>query len=119
MGIDLPTSIQLLKGKSSDDDKSCEASSSQEEGSCTASEEGYESEEQHASIVMPSSDVVEISQTFYWPLYAKPIDWIYQTRSSSIDNETLEPRAQRAAEELQSMAFFQKSNTDDDDVEND
>lgn len=27
------------------------------------------------SIIMPSSDVVEISQVFYWPLYTAPIDW--------------------------------------------
>merc|ERR1712166_907140 len=33
------------------------------------------------SISMPSSSVVEISQTFYWPLYSKPIDWIYQHSS--------------------------------------
>ena len=30
------------------------------------------------SVTMPSSHVVEISQTFYWPLYSKPIDWISQ-----------------------------------------
>ena len=30
------------------------------------------------SITMPSERVVEISQTFYWPLYARPIDWIIQ-----------------------------------------
>jgi len=120
--IDLPTSIQLLKGKSSGDDKSCEASSSQE-GSCTASS----SQDEHASIVMPSSDVVEISQTFYWPLYAKPIDWIYQTTIDNDNNEEeetlLELRAQQVAEELQSMAFFQKSSSggnddDDNDAEN-
>ncbi|CAB9516856.1 expressed unknown protein [Seminavis robusta] len=60
------------------------------------------------SITMPSSHIVEISQTFYWPLYTRPIDWIYQelvaeTRSA----EELERRLRKTAELLQSMSFFQ------------
>jgi hypothetical protein len=60
------------------------------------------------SITMPSSHVVEISQSFYWPLYTKPIDWLYQAHVSETCNETeLEQRVRRVAEELQSMTFFQ------------
>jgi energy-coupling factor transporter ATP-binding protein EcfA2 len=58
------------------------------------------------SITMPTSHVVEISQTFYWPLYSKPIDWIYQEHI--INSEELERRVRRVAEELQSLEFTNK-----------
>ena len=57
---------------------------------------------------MPSSDIVEISQTFYWPLYSKPIDWIYQKHITSDLNETERKECvQRVAEELQALSFAQ------------
>jgi ATPase subunit of ABC transporter with duplicated ATPase domains len=60
------------------------------------------------SILMPSSHVAEISQTFYWPLYSKPIDWIYQDYASgTLEAADLEKRLRRVAEELQSLQFFQ------------
>lgn len=60
------------------------------------------------SITMPSSHVVEISQSFYWPLYTKPIDWIYQEHvSESFDQTKLEKRLRLVAEELQALSFFQ------------
>ncbi|KAL7546346.1 hypothetical protein ACHAWF_009681 [Thalassiosira exigua] len=60
------------------------------------------------SITLPSSDVVEISQSFYWPLYSKPIDWIYQTHITSDLNETeRQDCIRRVVDELQSLAFAQ------------
>jgi hypothetical protein len=59
-------------------------------------------------ITMPSSDVVEISQSFYWPLYTRPVDWIYQCHllEEKADADAL---VRRAAEELQSLEFRQTS----------
>jgi energy-coupling factor transporter ATP-binding protein EcfA2 len=60
------------------------------------------------SITMPSSHVVEISQTFYWPLYSKPIDWIYQQYlSDTLSAQELDERARRVAELLHSLEFTQ------------
>lgn len=60
------------------------------------------------SITMPSRHVVEISQNFYWPLYSKPIDWIYQDHvSETCDSVELQKRVRRVAEELHSLEFFQ------------
>ena len=58
------------------------------------------------SITLPSSDIVEISQNFYWPLYARPIDWICQEHVTPNSNETKrEACTLRVAEELQSLSF--------------
>lgn len=60
------------------------------------------------SITMPSSDVVEISQSFYWPLYSRPIDWIYQEHVlETCSEDQLEEKTRRVAEELMSLEFFQ------------
>lgn len=60
------------------------------------------------SITMPSAHVVEISQTFYWPLYTKPIDWIYQEYvTENRSPEEVERMSRLIAEELQSMEFAQ------------
>lgn len=72
------------------------------------------------SIVLPSSDIVEISQTFYWPLYSKPIDWIYQKHITSDLTETERKECvKKVAELLQSLSFAQsqedaKANDSDD-----
>jgi len=58
-------------------------------------------------ITMPSSDVVEISQNFYWPLHTKPVDWIYQ-KHISIDVEDENQREQmvsKVEKELRSLQF--------------
>jgi energy-coupling factor transporter ATP-binding protein EcfA2 len=60
------------------------------------------------SITMPSSHVAEISQTFYWPLYSKPIEWIYQHHlSETLSVQELEERTRRVAELLHSLEFTQ------------
>eukprot|EP00934_Nitzschia_sp_Nitz4_P006733 Nitzschia sp. Nitz4//scaffold3_size479765//445132//447785//NITZ4_000188-RA/size479765-augustus-gene-1.588-mRNA-1//1//CDS//3329551022//6723//frame0 len=60
------------------------------------------------SITMPSSHVVEISQSFYWPLYTKPIDWIFQEHISELGwDEDLKARTRVVAELLHSLEFSQ------------
>ena len=73
------------------------------------------------SITMPSSNVVEISQTFYWPLYSKPIDWIYQEHvTETCEDKELNSRVRRVAEELHSLEFSQHlGNSDNEEVEED
>jgi energy-coupling factor transporter ATP-binding protein EcfA2 len=70
------------------------------------------------SVTMPSSHVVEISQTFYWPLYARPIDWIYQedvVEKLSVEEVTV--RSRRVAELLHSLEFSQRLAEENADVE--
>ena len=60
-------------------------------------------------IILPSSNVAEISQTFYWPLYTRPVDWIYQRRlpdtpGNKDDDHTL-AMVNRVATELMALAF--------------
>jgi ATPase subunit of ABC transporter with duplicated ATPase domains len=58
---------------------------------------------------------VEISQTFYWPLYARPIDWIYQEDVvESLSEEEVMERSRRVAELLNSLEFSQSLAEDDD-----
>ena len=72
------------------------------------------------SISMPSSSVVEISQTFYWPLYSKPIDWIYQHSSAeTITEKQMQDRRQRVAELLYSLEFSQSLESEEDIAGND
>ena len=60
------------------------------------------------SITMPSSRVVEISQTFYWPLHSKPIDWIYQqSTSKNVTDKQKKEQCRRVAELLNSLEFIQ------------
>jgi ABC-type multidrug transport system fused ATPase/permease subunit len=56
-------------------------------------------------ITMPSPDIVEISQNFYWPLYSRPIDWICQ------EYNDMEACTIRVVQELQSLSF--RSQEDD------
>jgi ABC-type dipeptide/oligopeptide/nickel transport system ATPase subunit len=58
------------------------------------------------SITMPSRSVVEISQNFYWPLYARPIDWILQDAGTS-PSASAKLTTRRIAEELHSLRFYQ------------
>lgn len=59
------------------------------------------------SITMPSSHVAEISQNFYWPLYAKPIEWIFQESYANVENGILDSKTRLVAEHLHSLEFFQ------------
>lgn len=80
--------------------------------SCKVPDEGCMVEEDKSeeipvpSIVMPSPEIVEISQTFYWPLYSTPIDWIHQKYiSSELGDAEREACVRRVATELQSLSF--------------
>jgi len=55
------------------------------------------------SITMPSERVVEISQNFYWPLYARPIDWMIQGHQRVGDTATT---WRSVAEWLHSLEFM-------------
>jgi ABC-type phosphate/phosphonate transport system ATPase subunit len=67
------------------------------------------------SVTMPSSHVVEISQTFYWPLYSKPIDWILQqSTAESITQKQKQERCRRVAELLHSLEFIQSLEPEED-----
>mmetsp|Transcript_2346 Transcript_2346/g.5317 ORF Transcript_2346/g.5317 Transcript_2346/m.5317 type:complete len:851 (+) Transcript_2346:165-2717(+) len=121
-GIDLSQSISLstpLEPFVEEDDiereQSCESSEVESEVASVVVEVAEEPsavdpEETHPrlSITMPSSDVVEISQTFYWPLYTKPIDWIYQEYvTDTCDEAEMQSRVRRVAEELDALEFAQ------------
>ena len=62
-------------------------------------------------IILPSNNVVEISQTFYWPLYTKPIDWIYQHHH--VSDKMLSEKTQKVAELLQELDFMQANPEDE------
>ena len=91
-------------------DDSCTAPDSDD---CKVNESGESGE--MTSITLPSSDIVEISQTFYWPLYSKPIDWIYQKHITSDPSESERKECvQRVAKELQSLSFAQDQEKEED-----
>jgi len=55
------------------------------------------------SVQMPSSIVVEIAQNYYWPLFTKPVDWIYHEDVSS--NRNKDEMVSRVVEELMELKF--------------
>lgn len=72
---------------------------------CSADDETCLADGVAPSILMPSSDVAEISQNFYWPLYTRPIDWIFQEHLPN--DETTVERTRRVAEWLEALEFMQ------------
>lgn len=60
------------------------------------------------SIQMPSSDVIEITQNFYFPLFATPFDWIYDIDIfEGVPNESMkEDMTQKLERELKSLNFY-------------
>lgn len=60
------------------------------------------------SIQMPSSDVIEITQNFYFPLFATPFDWIYNIDIfEGVPNESMkEDMTQKLERELKSLNFY-------------
>lgn len=100
--IDLHESIELANNHTQTlREGSCQAT----DGSCMADEVGEVGSQAQPMITMPSSDIVEISQNFYWPLYSRPIDWICQ------DYNDEEACTIRVVQELQSLSF--RSQEDD------
>lgn len=91
-------------------DDSCTAPDSDE---CKVNQD--EASGEMTSITLPSSDIVEISQTFYWPLYSKPIDWIHQKHiTSDLSESERKECVKRVAEELQSLSFAQSQEKEED-----
>ena len=91
-----------------DEEQSRAATRSAEDPAASLETQGEGVEIPVTSIVMPSPDVVEISQVFYWPLYTKPIDWIYQKHITyDLSESEREECVRRVAEELQSLSFAQ------------
>jgi len=121
--IDLHESIELATPVHSWDlsdnliipENSCKAPNDD----CKIEEKGNESlEVPVTSITMPSSDVVEISQVFYWPLYTTPLDWIYQQHlSDTMNDDERHVHAVRVAQELQSLSFSQMQNNESQDTD--
>ena len=129
--IDLPASINLLTPveplaeaddllrdtaclaiEDEDEDESCLADTANEdvqhEAEAGDGSDVLPHQKPRLSIFMPSIHVVEISQNFYWPLYARPIDWIFQEQVwDGSDDESIRKRIRRVAEELHSLEFFQ------------
>lgn len=110
--IELPPSINLLtpmEPLTEEDDvmreTSCEATvepDGQVEDVVQDDEEPADVHIPKLSITMPSERVVEISQTFYWPLYARPIDWIIQDHAGLQDTASTR---RAVAERLHSLEF--------------
>jgi ABC-type multidrug transport system fused ATPase/permease subunit len=55
---------------------------------------------------MSSSNVVEISQNFYWPLNTAPVDWIYHTNMNQLSSEERERRVSKLVNELRSLKLY-------------
>jgi len=107
--IDLPESIilgddsssSLLKSSASETNV-CPTINTNDETNTPSSQ----SCNTQSTITLPSPNIVEISQTFYWPLYTKPIDWIYQRHSIEKN------KVSKIIHELNSL-YFTKSITKD------
>ena len=57
-------------------------------------------------VKIPSSNVVEISQNFYWPLNTAPVDWIYHTDVNSLSQDEKEQKVSKLESELQSLKLY-------------
>lgn len=70
------------------------------------------------SVTMPLSHVVEILQTFYWPLYSKHINWIHQQSTmDSMTDKQIQEQSQRVTELLHSLEFIQSLDLEEDDAD--
>ena len=105
--VDLPPSIEVNSG-ALDEDEDLDADAGGDGNTCPAGE-GEDNGECAAgmSITMPSADVSEISQTFYWPLHTRPIDWIYQDHLEDMGEAERTGRVERVADALMELAFSQ------------
>jgi len=66
------------------------------------------------SVQMPSSDVVEITQNFYFPLFSSPFDWIYNIDpfESIADASKKDTMARKLETELKSLQFYPETLAD-------
>jgi len=66
-------------------------------------------------IVMPSSNLVEIAQNVYWPLFTKPIDWIYHQHLNEDVKDPVhrEMMINKVLYELKNLIFYRDLELDD------
>lgn len=65
----------------------------------------------HGTIQMPSADVVEIAQNFYWPLFTTPVDWVYHTDVSKLSQEDQDLKITRMEEQLRALKLYPETVT--------
>jgi len=67
------------------------------------------------SVQMPSNDVVEITQNFYFPLFAAPFDWIYNIDifEGVQDASKKEVMTKKLEHELKSLNFYPETQLED------
>jgi ABC-type Mn2+/Zn2+ transport system ATPase subunit len=67
------------------------------------------------SVQMPSDDVVEITQNFYFPLFAAPFDWIYNIDifDGLLDASKKEVMTKKLEHELKSLNFYPETLLED------
>ncbi len=63
------------------------------------------------NVKMPSENVVEIAQNFYWPLNTAPADWIYHTDVNKLDEDDRKLKVAQLANQLQSLKLFPEAKT--------
>jgi hypothetical protein len=107
--IDLPQSISILPTKVNSNSalEIAEILSSGEQQLHQKNEKVVERDDISSSsmIILPSADVVEVSQNFYWPLHTKPIDWIYQELVSEMNEIHRQELVSRVEHELSLLDF--------------
>ena len=128
--IDLPESIildedsssSLLKSSTSSEQNVCHAKSddSTDIDATTTVPSTSLACNTYSTITLPSPNIVEISQSFYWPLYTKPIDWIYQMHLSDdiANSDDMRSKVNRVVEELNSLYFTKSVTAKDHDLVN-
>lgn len=110
--IDLPQSISILPTNNGQDNSDftleiAEILSNGEQQLHQKHEKVLERDDISSSsmIILPSADVVEVSQNFYWPLHTKPIDWIYQELVSEMSEINRQELVSRVEHELSLLDF--------------
>jgi len=101
---ELPASIKMLTRTT---DQQCTV---MPDGTMQCSSDEGTEDEPRLSITMPSSNVIEISQNFYWPLYTKPLEWIFQDDAIKLDempSSKIDELSRRVATLLHRLEFFQ------------
>ena len=58
------------------------------------------------TVKMPSANVVEIAQNFYWPLNTAPADWIYHIDVNQLGDEEKKTKVGVLANKLQSLKLY-------------
>ena len=57
-----------------------------------------------AFLDLPSDDIVEIAQQFYWPMFTSPMEWLLSEKDSGRNPEALRGRARQLMEDFELIA---------------